>query len=106
VQAGFDEVRQAFARVLAVALLGAETLRVEHQHAVAGDATVAPGQQAFAHRLGQRRRVGDVETQLHCGGHLVDVLPARPRGAHEALDDFMFRDADRRLGHGVLRRQL
>src|SRR5690606_13692531 len=40
VQAGLDEVRQPFARVLAVALLGAEALGVEHEHAVAGDAAV------------------------------------------------------------------
>src|SRR5690606_13219355 len=33
VQARFDEVRQPLARVLAVALLGAEALRAEHQHA-------------------------------------------------------------------------
>src|SRR5690606_28695758 len=87
VQAGFDEVRQPLARVLAVALLGAEALRAEHQHAVAGHAPVAPRQQAFAHRFGQRRRIGDVEAQLHRRGHLVDVLPARPRRTHEAFDD-------------------
>src|SRR3546814_645003 len=98
-QTRFDEVRQSLARVLAVALLGAEALRAEHQHAVAGDAPIAPGQQAFAHRFRQRRRIGDVEAQLHRRGHLVDVLPARTRRTHEAFDDFLLGDGDRRLGH-------
>ena len=38
-----------------------------------------------AHGLGQRRRAARIEPQLHRGRHLVDVLPARPRGAHERL---------------------
>src|SRR5690606_2428290 len=48
-QAGLDEVRQPLARVLAIALLGAEPLGADHQYAVAGDAPVAPRQQALAH---------------------------------------------------------
>ena len=44
----------ALAGVLAVAVLGAETLGADDQHALAGQAAVAPGQQAFAHGLGQR----------------------------------------------------
>src|SRR3546814_7747585 len=88
-QTRFDEVRQSLARVLAVALLGAEALRAEHQHAVAGDAPIAPGQQAFAHRFGQRRRIGDVEAQLHRRGHLVDVLPARSEEHTSELQSLM-----------------
>src|SRR5690606_7748957 len=89
-QAGVDERVQAFARVLAVALLGAEALGLDHQHALVGQAPVAAGQQALAHRLGQRRRVGHVEAQLDRGRDLVDVLAAGAAGADEAFDDFAF----------------
>src|SRR5690606_20318107 len=94
VQAGLDEVGEAFARILAVAVLGAEALRRQHQHAVTGDPAVAPRQQALAHRLRQRRRAGDVETQLDRGGDLVDVLPARPGRTHESFDQLGLGDAD------------
>src|SRR5207342_3719796 len=75
-QAALDEGAQPFARVLAVALLGAEALRAQHQHALVGDAAITLGEQARAHGLGQARRIRDVEAQLDRGGHLVDVLPA------------------------------
>src|SRR5690606_11572982 len=91
-QAGGNERRQALARILAVALLGAEALRVDHQHAVVGQPPVAPRQQARTQRLWQRRRAGDVEPQLDGAGNLVDVLPAGAAGAHEALDDLRLRD--------------
>src|SRR5690606_12679848 len=100
--AGLDERRQPLARVLAVAVLGAEALGVEYQHAVVGETAIALGEQAFAHGFGQRRRVGDVEAQLDRGRDLVDVLTAGTRRAHEALDDFGVRDVDgRRSRHGA-----
>src|SRR5690606_5763315 len=91
-QAGGNEGRQALARILAVALLGAEALRIDHQHAVVGQAPVAPCQQPLAQGLGQGRGTGDVEPQLDGGGNLVDVLPAGAAGAHEPLDDLRLRD--------------
>src|SRR5690606_13417974 len=63
-QAGVDERLQALACVLAVALLGAEALRLDHQHAGVGHAPVAPRQQSRAHRLGQRGRAGHIEAQF------------------------------------------
>src|SRR5690606_15465743 len=93
-QSALDEGRQPLARILAVAVLGAEALRLQHQHAIVGDAAVALGQQPFAHRFGQRRRARHVEAQLHRGGDLVDVLTARAAGADEAFDEFVFRNLD------------
>src|SRR5690606_37919127 len=86
------------ARILAVAFLGAETLGIDHQHAIGGHAAVATRQQAFAHRLGQRGRVGDVEAQLDRGRDLVDVLPARSAGADEPFDELVLRDRDAHAG--------
>ena len=47
-----DQRRQALARVLAVAILGAEALRGNHHHALAGDAAIAAREQARTQVLG------------------------------------------------------
>src|SRR3546814_5215806 len=51
VQARFDEVRQPLARVLAIALLGADALRAEPQPAVGGDAAEV-GRGSWRERVG------------------------------------------------------
>src|SRR5690606_4497099 len=84
--AGGHECGQAIAGVFTVALLGAEALGADHQHAGIGDPAIAARQQARAHVFGQRRRAGDVEAQLDRGGDLVDVLSTRPARTHEAFD--------------------
>jgi hypothetical protein len=73
VQAGGDEGRQAIARVLAIAILGAEALRAEHEHAFVGQAPIArrAGARAAARATTATR---DVEAQFHRGRDLVDVL--------------------------------
>ena len=74
-----------------------EIMRLEAELGIKQDklkADYAARQQALAHRLGQRRRTGDVETQFHRGGDLVDVLAAGATGADEAFDDFAFGDLD------------
>src|SRR5690606_34304345 len=91
-----DEVAQTLARVLAVALLGAEALGGDHQHALRGHPPVAARKQALAHRLRQRWRAGDVEAQLDRRRHLVDVLAAGTRRADETLHDLVFGDSYRR----------
>src|SRR5690606_7064353 len=73
----------------AIALLGAETLRLDHQHAIGGHPAVALAQQARARGLVERRRVGHVKAQLNRRRHLVDVLPARSAGTNEAFDDLV-----------------
>ena len=105
-QPRLDEGGQSIARVLAVTVLGTETLCIDDQHAFAGHAPVAAGQQARAQRLGQRRRAGHVEAQLDGGGDLVDVLATGAAGAHEPLDEFRIRnrqvraDGDWPVAHG------
>src|SRR6185437_3225730 len=67
----------------AVALLGAEALRKDHDHAVLGHALAGEPIEPRAQIVRQHDASG-VEAQLRGGGELVDVLPARAGGAHEA----------------------
>ena len=54
------------------------------------------------HLFGQRLGAAHVETQLHRARHLVDVLPARSGGAHEAPGELVLaeRDDGSGLQHG------
>src|SRR5689334_25018755 len=73
---------QPFDRISAVALLAAETLRVDHDYAVLGHALA--GKPADSRRdVGSQRDPAGIETQLRRGRELVDVLPARAGGANE-----------------------
>jgi hypothetical protein len=63
--------------------LRAVSAGVDHQHAVAGHPPAGQRGQALADLVGQRGRVGRVEPELDGRGNLVDVLPARARGADE-----------------------
>src|SRR5262245_43322876 len=81
--------------VLAIALLGAETLRGDNEHAVAGKAVTGEILHALPDRLGQRGRMPHVEAKLHRARKLVDVLPARARGADKSLLDLVVIDRDR-----------
>src|SRR5690349_13930142 len=86
VRRGDDERREPLARVGAVLRLIAEAIRLDHEHAVGREAPVAARKELRARVIGQRARVRDVEAKLDRARDLVDVLPARTRGAHEALD--------------------
>src|SRR5262245_11370889 len=90
-----NEIDQACERVVAVALLGAVALRRDDEHAIVGEPAAGQPFEPRAHRIGQRWRVAHVEAQLHGGRHLVDVLPARTRGADETLLDPALVDGDR-----------
>src|SRR5712691_390979 len=89
-----DQLDQPVERVLAVALLGAVALRGDHQHALVGEPPPGEALEPRAHVSRQRRRAAHVEAQLHRGRELVDVLPAGPRGADEALLELALVDAD------------
>src|SRR5260370_2752189 len=80
-----DQLHQTRARVIAVALLRAMALRVDHQHALAGEPPAGEPLEPRAHGLGQARRAAHVEAQLHRARKLVDVLPAAPPGPHAVL---------------------
>ncbi len=100
-----DQLDQAIERVGAVALLGAVALRGDDQHALAGQTAAGEALEPQAHVVGQRRRVANVEAQLHCAREFVDVLAARARGADEALVELALIDADPAVdaNHGVAR---
>ena len=65
--------------------LGAEILRDDYDFACSSGAAAREFQQTGAYRRIERRTRGGAKTQLHRGRHLIDVLPAGARGAHELL---------------------
>jgi energy-coupling factor transporter ATP-binding protein EcfA2 len=79
-----EEVEQAFEGIVAVTFLGAVTLGRDQDRAVLGQPLTGEPSGAHPNLLGQPGG-GKVEPQLDRGRDLVDVLPTRPRGAHEAL---------------------
>ncbi len=98
-----DERHEPRPRRLAVLRLRAVLAAVHDEHAVTGHAAACERRKARLHVRGERR--GDVEAQLHGRGHLVHVLPARARRAHEAFLVFVRRDdeAGGDGNHGVSR---
>src|SRR5471032_2496167 len=88
-----DQFLQPPQGVVLVGLLAARLLRLQHHHAVLGDALVAQGQQPFLDLFGQRG-LGDVEAQVHRVRYLVDVLAARYLRADRVELDFVGIDRD------------
>src|SRR6266700_3137597 len=95
-----DELDQARERVLPVARLGAVTLRIDDEHALAREPPAGEPLEPLSNLLRQIRS-RDVEAQLDRGRDLVDVLAARSRGAQEALLDaaLVDRNAGRDANH-------
>src|SRR5262249_32940148 len=91
-----DQVHETFARVLAVARLGAMAVGVDHEHALAREPAAGEAFEPRAHVVGKARRAAHVEAQLNRARQLVDVLPARAGGASEVLLELALGDADRR----------
>src|SRR3954470_12220778 len=89
-----DQIDETVARVLAVALLGAMALCADDQHAVAGEAAAGEALEPGAHVIGKVGRAAHIETKLDGARDLVDVLPARPRGADEAFIQLVVVDGD------------
>src|SRR5207247_4976931 len=79
----------------AVHLEAAVRLRLDHDHAGARHALVAPAQQALLQVSGQGGG-SDVEAQVHRVRYLVDVLAARALRAHRGQLDLALRDDDDR----------
>ena len=75
---------QPRARGLPVLRLRSMLAAVDEQHVVRDHAVAGEIAQTLLHVVGQRRSA-DVEAQLDRRRHLVDVLPARSRGANEAF---------------------
>src|SRR5262245_5754199 len=91
-----DQVHETFARVLAVARLGAMAVGVDHEHALAREPAAGEAFEPRAYVVGKARRAAHVEAKLDRARKLVDVLPARARGANEMLLELALGDADRR----------
>src|SRR6187399_3546837 len=95
---------QAVDRIGPVALLCAEALGVDHDHAILGHAL--PGNPVQPQgRVFRQCDLARIETELSRSRELVDVLPARPGGADEADLDVVL--VDRKVAgnpqHGVHR---
>ncbi len=78
-----DQLKQARARVVAVALLGAVALRDDDEDAVSSN---PPARQTFepsAQVRRQRRRMAHVKAQLHRGCKFIDILAAGTGCTHE-----------------------
>src|SRR5262249_23409249 len=69
----------------AVAVLGAEALCADDEHAVLRQPAPREGLQPGAYRRRQRARTAHVEAQLDRRRDLVHVLAARAGSAHKAL---------------------
>ena len=89
-----DQVLQAQDGVCPVLLLGAVLFGLDQDLAVVGRPRPGQFEQALFNLRRQRRRIGRVEAQLHRRGDLVDVLPARPAGAHKFNFDFLVRNRE------------
>src|SRR5262249_22952470 len=89
-----DQVHETFARVLAIARLGAMAVGVDHEHALAREPAAGEAFEPRAHVVGKARRAAHVEAKLNRARKLVDVLPARAGGADEVLLEFALGDAD------------
>nr|BFE94853.1 hypothetical protein GCM10020185_53890 [Pseudomonas brassicacearum subsp. brassicacearum] len=94
-----DQFGQALQGIGPVLFLRTVLLGLDDQYTIAGNATVAQGQQPLLVELGQRRG-RNVEAQMHSAGDLVDVLPPCPLGADGRQLDLGVRDV-----HGVGNRQ-
>src|SRR5882724_1006649 len=88
-----QEFDQTLDGIGAIALLGAEALRMNHDHAVLGQALAGEPGEA---RLGVRRQryPAGIEPQLRSSRELVDVLAAGSRGAHEGDIDVVIIDCE------------
>jgi hypothetical protein len=80
---------------LAVALLRARLARLDDEDSLLRHTPARKLDQAFADRVRQRRRVSDVETQLHRRRHFINILTPRPRCANEVELQFAFIYRDR-----------
>ena len=89
-----DPSNQPVLCIPAVLLPGAETIRIDDQYPLTGDSLPGEPDQPLAYLLGKRSGVADIETQLHRGRHLVDVLPAGAGRPDESLPDLVLVELD------------
>src|SRR6185437_14982760 len=99
-----DEIDELFARLHAVALLGAVALSDDDEHALVGKPSARQMLEPLTHGREQRGRMPDVEAQLHRRRQLVDILAAGAGRADEILFDLALVEADAvgDADHGIM----
>jgi len=85
---------KALARIAAVPFPGAKSTRIDDQHTLTRHAAAGQPRETRLDLFGQSVRAGSIETKLHRGRDLVDVLPTRPRGADVLLAQLTLVDDD------------
>src|SRR5579859_6972513 len=83
-QGAFYELHHPLDGVGAVAFLGAVPLRLDDEHAFVREPRSRQGLEPKPHSRREAGALAEVPAQFHGARHLVDVLPTRARGAHEA----------------------
>src|SRR5690606_11756740 len=78
-----DQFLQAFPGILAIALLAAKTVGLDHQYAVLRHPAAGNAGYTRLDPVGKVRRIEDVEEELNRGRYLVVVLSAGTAGQHE-----------------------
>src|ERR1700722_57173 len=89
-----DQRLQAPLRRAPIALLGALAHGLEQNGTVVDELLAGEAPQAISHRHRQADILRQQEAQLRGARHLVDVLPAGPRGANELPFQFLVRNDD------------
>src|SRR5215472_3827956 len=102
-----DELREPLAGLAAVLFLGTMIARDDEQRPIGGDAPSAESAQPRLDVRVERRAAREIEAQLYRGRHLVDVLAAWPRRAHEGPGQLAVRNCqvrvDRQWHGGAMR---
>jgi hypothetical protein len=75
-----DQTDQPFYGVLAIALLGSKSLRLDEEHPFFGHATACEADETHFDLVGQPLRLKHVESQPNSRGNLVHILAAGSRG--------------------------
>ena len=88
------EVSEALQGRLTIAILAAAFLRLDNQHTLRRYSLVATRQQFASYPVRQGGTVGNIEAEMNCSCHLVDVLATCTLRAHGLRIDLRHRDAE------------
>jgi len=89
-----QQLHKPLKRILAIRALGTKASGLDAQHAISPDSSARQTPYACANILRQGGAGEDIESKTDSRGHLVDVLPSRPRGANEVEMNLAFVDGD------------
>lgn len=72
-----DQIEEAVTRVFPIAILGSETVGADHKNPLPGQPSARKPGKPCPYEVIEVQRAGHVETQLHGGRNLIDVLTSR-----------------------------